>query len=74
MIVGAIALWEGVKWLLEWWWLPDTKTVAEVRRERKLRKLQLAIKEELEVQGLGTSSQSPPAPEVSSLSLQMAAS
>ena len=36
MIVGAIALWEGVKWLLEWWWLPNTKTVAEVRRGRKL--------------------------------------
>ena len=54
MIVGAIALWEGVKWLLEWWWLPSAKTMAEVRREKKLKKLQLAIEEELEVQGLGT--------------------
>ena len=48
--------------------------MAEVRRERKLKKLQLAIKEELEVQGLGAGSQSPPTPDVSASVSQAAAS
>ena len=46
-LVASIALWEGVKWLLEWVSLRRSGTVSEARGARRLRRLQQAISEEV---------------------------
>ena len=46
-LVASIALWEAVKWLLEWISLRRSGTVSEARGARGLRRLQQAISEEV---------------------------
>ncbi|CAE7357932.1 GIP, partial [Symbiodinium sp. KB8] len=46
-LVASIALWEGIKWLLEWISLTRSGTVSEARGARRLRRLQQAISEEV---------------------------
>ena len=51
-VIAAIALWEAVKWLLEWASLMRRGSVEEVRGVRRLRRLQQAVQEEVARYGL----------------------
>ena len=46
-MVASIALWEAVKWILEWISLRRSGTVSEARGARRLRRLQQTISEEV---------------------------
>ena len=46
-LVASIALWEAVKWILEWISLRRSGTVSEARGARRLRRLQQTISEEV---------------------------
>ena len=55
-VIAAIALWEAVKWLLEWASLRRRGSVEEVRGVRRLRRLQQAGQEEVARYGFGRAS------------------
>ena len=47
-LVAAIAIWEAIKWVCEWYGLRRLGSVSESRGARRLRKLQQAVQQEVE--------------------------
>ena len=47
-LVAAIAIWEAIKWVCEWYGLRRVSSVSESRGARRLRKLQQAVQQEVE--------------------------
>ena len=47
-LVAAIAIWEAIKWVCEWYGLSRVSSVSGSRGARRLRKLQQAVQQEVE--------------------------